>query len=306
MVTKRNNNNSSNRKKASAMNHSNSIRGGRKHETETKNMYQHQRQHQLHHQPQRNNNNRYNNDEVDPFPSALRCRPNSQQLPMVLDWYCPRDPVPVHVEQSLIDVVLPYGAKERGMFKEQPDKRLQKLKNYLYSIGSRSNGDDDDSNDYGTNNNSNNTIICLYQALSLRRHHMKQFNTNTTMAELRLGSENDINESARIFENCIEQFLIQNNIQFYNEQYQKSHIRRNKPYNEPYPPTPDFILQEPITIRTYRHGNTNTNKKRKMILQEHSIHCKYEKAYQQKRSVAIILCLFSNITPAFFALVMFL
>lgn len=187
-------------------------------------------------------------DYVDPFPCALRCK-QVQDQPQVLWWHSPVPPVKMSVEEGLIDKLVPYQSKERGMFKSQPPHRLQKLRRLC-----------------GSNNR-----ISLMAALSLRRHHMKKYSPRLNMTQLRLGDRNDINESARLFEEAVEDFLKRSNVAFYTESDQKSHIARHKKQDEPYPPTPDFILKEPLHIKQY---SANGGKKR-VIVRERSVCCKF-------------------------------
>ena len=89
---------------------------------------------------------------------------------------------------------------------------------------------------------------------------MKQLNLYKTMTALGLGHENDIRESSRIFEQVVSEYLIRQGISFYSEHEQKEHIRKYRNIDDkkkPFPPTPDFVLQEEIIIEKYHWQTTS-------------------------------------------------
>ena len=112
--------------------------------------------------------------------------------------------------------------------------------------------------------------VPLSQALSLRRHHIKQLNSNQTMTALGLGRVEDIRRSAELFEICIANFLKGQQVAFFSERDQKRHIREHR-RGRPFPPTPDFILGKEIIIQKYSKNSasstttntTATNKKKR-------------------------------------------
>jgi hypothetical protein len=171
----------------------------------------------------------------DPFANyTLRCNstiPKNQPPPMLLWWYSAAPPIQTRVEQGLLDddLLLKYGRNERGMFRDKPEHVIAKLQK-------RTKRDK----------------IPLLAALSLRRNHMKHMNPTRSMAQLRLGNEDDIRQSAQIFESVVERFLTAHNVTFYSEDEQKSYIRAHRKPGQPYPPTPDFLLRVPIQIQPYR------------------------------------------------------
>jgi hypothetical protein len=191
-------------------------------------------------------------DIIDPFPCTLRCKsipdPNHHR---VLCWHSPVSPLQVLVEEGLIDTLVPYRRNERGMYREQPTHRVHKLRRACGTKG-----------------------VSVEAALSLRRHHMKAHNPHLTMGQLRLGSDDNIRESARLFEQAVADFLRLQKIPVYSESEQKAHIQKNRQPNIPYPPTPDFILHEPLRIKTYTDSEIQHGEKKRRILQEMTVHCK--------------------------------
>lgn len=187
----------------------------------------------------------------DPFLCSLRCKndPDSRHH-QVLWWHSPVPPIPLAVEMGLIGVLVPYQKREHGLFRDQPTHRIRQLQRLCESKD-----------------------IALSTALSLRRHHMKRWNPNLGMSQLRLGSDDDIRESARLFEEAVHDYLRRSNVAFYAESEQKAHIRKHRQSGQPYPPTPDFILKEPIRIKTYVRGQGNDRR----VIQERSICCTYWK-----------------------------
>lgn len=202
--------------------------------------------------PKRSKSNR------DPFPSRLRCeRLQPGQSPKhTLWWYSPDRYIPLAAEQALIPVLLRWGASERKMMKDQPGFRLPQIKKKCHQHQ-----------------------VPLLAALSLRRHHIKRLNPYRSMEQLQLGNSENIRESADLFERAVEDALRKHNIAFYSEQEQKLHNAKRLP-DEPYPPTPDFILKQPVLLRKYKdehhhdHHRHRKHQKNRKILEERCIHCK--------------------------------
>lgn len=175
----------------------------------------------------------------------------------VLGWYCPNRPTPLTKEEYLLSrKLLRWGNKERGMMKNQPDWRREEIRRLCEKCS-----------------------VPLPQALSLRRHHMKQLNITKSMSSLGLGKEEDIRESARLFEQAISDFLSSQGVPFYSEQQQRSHIRQNL-NGRPYPPTPDFLLHREIIIQKYyfskdqnggQQGSPRPFKNRRISGTKHSV-----------------------------------
>lgn len=191
------------------------------------------------------------------FHYVLRCNTTAaaeqQQQdfsPVVLWWHSPAPVVPYDVEESMIAFLVPHQSRERGMFRDQPQHRLRKLEKLCET-----------------------KPISIRATLSLRRHHMKEFNPYLRPSQLRLGSEELALESATLFEQAVEDFLQQNNVSFYSETEQKAHNAKYQQQGDPSPPTPDFVLKEPITIKQWIQKDGTTNERR--ILQERSVNCKY-------------------------------
>jgi hypothetical protein len=148
-------------------------------------------------------------------------------------------------------VLVPYKKRERGMFRDQPEHRIRKIQRICES-----------------------KRISFRTALSLRRHHMKRWNPGLGMHQLRLGVDDDIRESARLFEQAVQDFLRNSNVAFYSELEQKAHIRKHRKQGQPYPPTPDFILKEPILIKKYTAGRGRERR----VVEERAVCCTYSKA----------------------------
>lgn len=160
----------------------------------------------------------------------------------------------VEDEQELVEhYLIQYGRKERGMFNKQPYRRLKALRNHVRSKN-----------------------IDLLTALSLRRHHMKKLNPGLPMDQLGLGKVHDINQSAAIFETCVADHLTAHHIQCYGENEQRRHIQQHRKDDQPHPPTPDFILHEPLCIKVYRLGKDRNQRR---VLHERTVHWLEVKMY---------------------------
>lgn len=127
------------------------------------------------------------------------------------------------------------GENERGMMKDKKPGRLNHIQWHLRKAPG----------------------LRLDQALSLRRHHMKLLNPYKSMPALRLGNDDDIRESAEIFETVVEVFLKVKKIDCLNEYEQKSKF-------PDYRLTPDFLLTTPITLKKYRSTKDQVVEKRKI------------------------------------------
>jgi hypothetical protein len=185
---------------------------------------------------------------TDPFSSlVLRCEevPETDRHLRLL-WNTTAAPVSLELEMELIDVLIPFKRRERGMYCNQPEHRIRKLRRICES-----------------------KHVNIRVALSLRRHHMKRLNPNLSLAQLQLGTENEVRESARLFEVAVQQFLVRHDIAFYSEEQQKAHIREHRRPGQPFPPTPDFVLQQPIRIVKYKNAGGN----RRTIVEERSVCC---------------------------------
>jgi len=201
------------------------------------------------------------NEEEDPFHWCLRCEdvPDTQQH-TVIWWHSPVPPIKLDVEIALEPILVPFKKKERGMFKGQPQHRVHKLQRACHHHR-----------------------IPMTTALSLRRHYMKRYNPGLRMSGLRLGSDQDVRQSARLFEQAVQRQLEQCRVEFYTEIYLKQYIEQHRRPDQPYPPTPDFILKRPVLIKTYftprgpRTGKKHEQQNRggndnRKVIQEQSIH----------------------------------
>jgi hypothetical protein len=190
-------------------------------------------------------------------PHSLHCRPlKDTEQPQELWWRCEVDPIPIATEKILVDVLLPNGEREKGMMREKPKSFLKRIKGVCQQHG-----------------------VDMSTACSLRRHHIKKYNMNKTMSSLRLGPESHINAAAAIFEEVVAEFLRKEQIDFYDEQEQRAFINKKLPQGRRYPVTPDFILKQPVLLRTYRQNEVKledgtTEFQRGEVTQELVIHCK--------------------------------
>lgn len=157
----------------------------------------------------------------------------------VLHWHSPLRHVPYEAEQEMLSVILRWREKERGMMKDQPTFRLKQIRKKCQATGMQ-----------------------LLQALSLRRHHMKMLNPGKPMARLGLGEEIHVREAAALFEDAVSAYLNKCGVKYFSEHEQKEQFYRNKKDGSLMPPTPDFLLKEPVIL----HENGRSAKTR------HSIH----------------------------------
>lgn len=136
--------------------------------------------------------------------------------------------------------------------------------------------------------------VPLAAALSLRRHHIQQRHKFQPVWTLRLGSEADIRESARIFEEAVQAWLDRQEptCAYYNEEYQRAHITAHRPPNGPTPCTPDFLLKEPLRIKVFCWDS----KKNRRVLREHSVHCTLF-----SKTIVVHILVFSVVTASRFS-----
>lgn len=188
-------------------------------------------------------------EEVDPFLSlVLKCeRDPDPQDQRVLWWYSPTPPVRFQVEIELINDLVPYQKRERGMFCKQSEHRLRKLRRLCAM-----------------------EHIPLRVALSLRRHLMRRYNPKMSLPQLQLGTDEQVREAARLYEAAVQNYLQMENVAFYSEKEQRTHIRQHRQPGQPSPPTPDFVLKEPIRIRKYKMARGNTTR---TVIEEFSVYC---------------------------------
>jgi hypothetical protein len=129
--------------------------------------------------------------------------------------------VPLQQEKQMVDILMKRnGRKERGMMNRLPESVINKI--------------------YGAMNQ-HAPAMSFDQVCSLRRHHMKLLNPKRSMPQLQLGAEKDISESARLFEQAVEEYIRREQIPFQTEQHGKSQQHRTA--------TPDFLFHEhPIIL----------------------------------------------------------
>ena len=141
-----------------------------------------------------------------------------------LHWHTVYPHIPVKTEKQMLKSLLRRKEKERGMIKSAGD-RYKEIQAVCQRFGMQ-----------------------LGQALSLRRQHIQAMNPFQTLESLGLGKNEDIRQSAAVFETCVEAFLKKRKIHFWTEAQQKA-----RPKNGKNQPTPDFMLREP-TMLILRHS----------------------------------------------------
>jgi hypothetical protein len=159
-----------------------------------------------------------NDSNTDP---KTRDQPPNKQSE--LWWQIKDQPVPLASEKQVLGVLLGRGAKERCMICKQPPHRLRQIQRAVKDAPG----------------------LTLYQALSLRRHHIMLQNPGKRPVHLGLGPEDAIRESAEIFERVIEDCLVDQNVSFLNEAQQKENEDRAILL------TPDFLFPESVQLRLY-------------------------------------------------------
>ena len=164
----------------------------------------------------------------------------------VLCWNSSSEYVPLCEEEAMVRMMMERnGPRERGMIFEKPPFLLKKFKSALQQHAQ---------------------TMCLPQALSLRRHHIKLLNPYKRMSQLRLGEEDCVRESAQIFEVAVEKFLKERSIEYLTEEDQKEQAKANQ---ERLTATPDFVLPSPTLLRKIQNG----------VLEERKIHWIEAKMY---------------------------
>jgi hypothetical protein len=176
----------------------------------------------------------------DTFYFALQCK--EIENPDILWWHSPESYIPLATEASMIDVLVKWKKTERGMMKSQPGFRVNQIRKLCKTTG-----------------------VPISQAASLRRHHMKRFNPTLAMSRLQLGNEEDIRESARLFEVAVDGFLRAQNVPFWTEEEHKDHISKHRKDGDPFPPTPDFILKQQVLLKKCRDLNRKSAVEERLI-----------------------------------------
>jgi len=177
------------------------------------------------------------------FKEASNIKCESRQKPrhgstdlLSLSWQNSYPIIPVESENALLPVLLPWGQTERGMIKTQPPFRVQKIRKACRLHGMQ-----------------------LEQALSLRRHHMKLLNPQAkSMTCLGLGNNNDIRGAAQLFENATYGYLKECGIPFLTEEDQKRRFYEKQKPGVNMPPTPDFMLTNPINLISVQAVNKDS------------------------------------------------
>ena len=202
-----------------------------------------------------------NSDSVTKMPIKNQQRKQSNNI-TTLPWCDPTTHyVPMEEEERMIPVLIHWGNSERGMMKDQPSFRLQKITNMLgrssmnnqhnattrkninsqmHNNGNRKSNAGRHHHQHSNTSYSTTQQLSLIQSLSLRRHHLKLLNPRSSMTRLGLGNEIDIQNAAALFEDCVETYLRSHNVQYWTEADQKRLHRRDMPA----PLTPDFMMKD--------------------------------------------------------------
>jgi hypothetical protein len=150
--------------------------------------------------------------------ASIGTQPTTKQT---LRWHAIHPHVPMQNEKGMLKTLLRWKEKEHGMIKSAGD-RYKEIKRKCKQG------------------------MQLLQALSLRRQHIQHMNPGRRMPALGLGKEEDIRQSAAIFETSVESYLKRCNIAFLTEKQQKERL----PKGQPSVATPDFMLLEPTLLST--------------------------------------------------------
>eukprot|EP00980_Cylindrotheca_fusiformis_P003171 scaffold721_cov131-Cylindrotheca_fusiformis.AAC.61 len=156
--------------------------------------------------------------------------PNEEADLKVLVWNSPTNHVPFASEEAMFDVLMPRKRNERGMMYRYAF-RVREINEKLKAVGG----------------------MTLLQALSLRRHYIRKFNPWKSMATLGLGTDLEIRESAAIFEECVQEFLKDNNIPYWTEGDQRRMFKAAENAGV-LCGTPDFFLQHQVLLKKVSNG----------------------------------------------------
>ena len=173
----------------------------------------------------------------------------------ILPWPNPHTHyIPLHEEERLLPALLHWGKSERGMMKDQPSFRLQKIQKLLNG-SPHHNKNSSNSHSADASSSSLPCKMTLIQALSLRRTHLKHLQPRLTMPQLKLGFDKDIRISAEVFERAVGNYLNRFNVlkSFWTEDQQKEHFREF--IGGRMPPTPDFMVREGHCVQLDFGGN---------------------------------------------------
>lgn len=170
--------------------------------------------------------------------------------------------IPIGEEERLLPVLIHWGESERGMMKDQPEFRLERLQKVLEwdrnddkqrakrnNSQKHNNGNKSGSHEQAnTSSYSTTQQISIIQSLSLRRHHLKLLNPRCSMSALRLGKEEDVRNAAALFEICVETYLRSHGVDFLSEDDQRKKFDKTMKgvpiYQRKQPPTPDFMMKD--------------------------------------------------------------
>ena len=155
--------------------------------------------------------------------------------------------------EQMLPTLIHWGKSERGMMKDQPPFRLQKIQNMLSTIQKQRR-----TTKSTTATTNTNVSISLIQSLSYRRNQLKYLNPRLSMQQLRLGNDEDIKGAATQFERCVETYLRQQNIPFLQEWQQKQITRAAGLVNDP--PSPDFMIKEGHSVQLSFTTSDQANK----------------------------------------------
>jgi hypothetical protein len=204
------------------------------------------------------NDNNVEDDDYGGPPQTwlLQCHTMENGARKQLWWYSPARPTTLAQENAILPKLLRFHQKERGMIKSQPAWRVNDI---IHACR----------HDISVRN------MPLDQALSLRRHHMKRLNPTKRMPALGLGQEDDIRESARLFEVAVADCLRRHDVAFYSELDQKRHYKQQQQQQQqhdtrdpPLPATPDFLLKHQVILTKYYYSNRNSKNNKRIVIDE--------------------------------------
>lgn len=172
-------------------------------------------------------------DSIDPIPDfLLQCNTDLSPIPWILSSSSPHFPR-ASAEEALLPHLLRFGSRERGMMCRQPPGRIVHLKRVCQQYK-----------------------MPFSSALSLRRLYIKHHNRYSTMERLGLGSDENIRAAAQCFEEAVQAVLQQQGILFWSEHELRNHYSKNNVDGTKPPPTPDFLLKQPILLKRHHQHQT--------------------------------------------------
>lgn len=143
--------------------------------------------------------------------------------PSTLSWNTTAPHVPILIEEALLPHLVLHKWRENGMMRDQPLKRIKKIRNLCRQHGME-----------------------FESALSLRREIIQ------ARPRPKGGTDNhkDVAKSAQLFEDALESYLNDNGVEYWSEDFQRKHNGKGESR-----PTPDILLRKQIRCRRIMKGN---------------------------------------------------